>query len=227
MNAALNPLRDQMRQLEEYIDAKELRERALLLVAGAVLMYFIFDTLALQPAYRQQQQTQFEITEWEQQLGVLQQRSGLLDGSTGIEPAEQRAQLRRELDELERRVQDKLGALLEPEQAVELLKQVLAQEQDLQLIEVTAESRALTGTELDTNDSPADPEAGSDAQVAGIGRYQMQLELEGSYMATLRYLEALESLPWKFYWEGVELEVTEHPKARVTLDIYTLGLLER
>lgn len=227
MIVALNPIREQLRLLADYIDAKELRERALLLVAGAVLMYFIFDTLALQPAFRQQQQTQAEITAWEQQLGVLQQRSGLLDATTGVDPAEQRAQLRSELEALERRVQDKLGALLEPEQAVELLKQVLAQEQDLELIEVTAESRSLTGTELDTNDSPADSEPDTDGQVAGIGRYQMQLELEGSYLATLRYLEALESLPWKFYWEGVELEVTEHPRARVTLDVYTLGLLER
>jgi MSHA biogenesis protein MshJ len=52
----------------------------------------------------------------------------------------------------------------------------------------------------------------------------MQLQLEGSYLATLRYLRALEDLPWKFFWEGVEYEVIEHPTARITLDLYTLGI---
>ena len=83
------------------------------------------------------------------------------------------------------------------------------------LIEVNAGSRPLDGGELLDEDVLPD---------TGINRYQMQLQLEGSYLATLRYLRALEGLPWKFFWEGVEYEVTEHPTARITIDLYTLGL---
>ena len=63
-------------------------------------------------------------------------------------------------------------------------------------------------------------------QVSDIGRYELRLELEGSYLGTLRYLRALEALPWKFFWESVDYEVIEYPLARVTLQIYTLGLLK-
>jgi MSHA biogenesis protein MshJ len=52
----------------------------------------------------------------------------------------------------------------------------------------------------------------------------LQLHLEGSYLATLRYLRALEALPWEFFWDGLHFEVIEYPTARVRLDIHTLGL---
>ena len=27
------------------------------------------------------------------------------------------------------------------------------------------------------------------------------------------YLHALEALPWRFFWEAVEIDVTDHPRA--------------
>ena len=85
------------------------------------------------------------------------------------------------------------------------------------LYEVNAVSKPFSDPVQDEADQPA---------TAGIGRYELRLELQGSYLGTLRYLRALEALPWKFFWEEVNFEVMEHPKGRVTLDIYTLGLLK-
>jgi len=122
-----------------------------------------------------------------------------------------------QLADLEEQLRDRLGTLLKPSQAVEVLEQVLGQEHDLKLIEVEAVSKPLTGLEF---------EGQMELAVSDIGRYELRLELEGSYLGTLRYLRALEALPWKFFWESVEYEVIEYPLARVTLQLYTLGLLK-
>lgn len=214
-------MKDRLQQLATRIDALHLRERALLLLAGVAIVYVLVDTFGLQPMHRQQQQSRQDIEEREQQLATLVARSRILtdsqDARSPQQHEQQRSRLIAEISELEQSLQDQLGVLLQPEQAAQVLEQVLDPNQDLKLTRVDA-----IGRPLNTVASPD----GADTTDTGIGRYALQLQLEGSYLATLRYLRALEALPWKFFWEELNFEVLEHPVARVTLNIYTLGLLE-
>ena len=57
-------------------------------------------------------------------------------------------------------------------------------------------------------------------------RHGLQLELEGSYLATLAYLKALQALPWEFYWDEVRLQVDKYPTAKITIVVHTLSLTE-
>ena len=208
-------MRDHIQQLLDRVDALELRQRIMLLLICLAIMFLIMDTLAIQPAIKQQKVQRQAITDWELKLAVLRERTGMLPDHPANSSSSRHADILARLNTLNAQIQEQMGGLLAPEQAVEVLKQVLEQEQGLSLVEVNAGSRSLSGAEL-----PGEEE------VAGIGinRYQMQLRFEGSYLATLRYLQALESLPWKFFWEGVDYEVTDHPTARITIDLYTLGL---
>jgi MSHA biogenesis protein MshJ len=206
-------MKEHLQQLAERIDAMELRQRVLLLVASLALLFFMADSFAIQPTLRQQQADKQAITDWELKLDVLRQRSSLLSGHG---PDSQRDEMHAQLAQLDARLHERLGGLLAPDQATRVLEQVLAQEQGLVLREMSAGSMPLTGMEILGEET---------LPGAGIGRYQLQLQFEGSYLATLRYLRALEALPWKFFWEGVDYEVTAYPTARITLDIYTLGLV--
>ncbi len=208
-------------QLASRIDALHLRERALLLLAGVAMVFILVDTLGLQSTYRQQQQSRQEIDDWEQQLATLSARSQLLstpEGSRSQQEFEQeRKRLQEEIAGLEARLQGQLGVLLQPEQAVRVLEQVLGPDQELELTRVDAVGRPLNTTLVQDDGSVSE---------SAIGRYELRLQLQGSYLATLRYLRALETLPWKFFWEELNFEVLEYPLAQVTLDLYTLGLLE-
>lgn len=208
---------EKLQHIAARIDSMELRERALMLITGVVVLFFLFDAFGLQPAFERQERSKLDIADWELQLQVLHERSGLLSGRADNDPMQQRDRLQAELAGLDNRLHKQLEGLLEPEQAVRVLEQVLAQEQNLKLRKVDAVSRPLTGPEFGEVDSEP---------VTGIGRYELQLQLEGSYLGTLRYLRALEALPWKFFWEAMDFEVVEYPNARVTLDIYTLGLFD-
>ena len=39
----------------------------------------------------------------------------------------------------------------------------------------------------------------------------------------MNYLQKLEQLPWKFYWQHFDYEVQQYPRALITLNIYTLS----
>lgn len=206
-------MKEKLQQYRERVDALQLRERALLLCICLVGIYFLVETFALQPTLQQQEREKETIVDWQLQLDVLRERTGMLSEP----PEDESPDLREQLADLEQQLRDQLGTLLKPSQAVEVLGQVLGQEHDLKLIEVEAVSKPLTGLEF---------EGQAELAVSDIGRYELRLELEGSYLGTLRYLRALEALPWKFFWESVEYEVIEYPLARVTLELYTLGLLK-
>ena len=55
-------------------------------------------------------------------------------------------------------------------------------------------------------------------------RHTLRIEFEGDYLATLRYLQAIEGLSRRLFWVGFEFEVRRYPKARVVLTVETLSL---
>lgn len=209
-------MRERIHQLIGRVDAMELRQRIMLLATGLIVMFYVADTFAIQPAIRQQETLRQAVGDWQSKLDALRERSGILADVPSDHESSSYNEMRARLTELETRIQEQVGGLLAPAQAIKVLEQVLQQEQGLKLLKVNASSTPL-------GDSDVLPDSG-EPQDTGINRYRMQLQLEGSYLATLRYLRALEGLPWKFFWEGVEYEVIEYPNARITIDLYTLGI---
>jgi MSHA biogenesis protein MshJ len=54
-------------------------------------------------------------------------------------------------------------------------------------------------------------------------KHGLEIEFEGGYFAALEYLEQIEDLPWRFYWQVLELEVLEYPRNRIRLEVSTLS----
>ncbi len=209
-------MKERLRQWAERIDALELRERALLLVAAVVVLYLLVDTLALQPALRAQQRVKQDITDLELQLSTQRQQLKLLTEGREADPLEsrrrQRDALQKELAELDARIREQLGALVEPAQAAEVLEQVLSRQPGLSLVSLKASSEPLLIVDED-----------DDEVRSGLGRYHLDLKVRGSYLNTLRYLKALEAMPWKFFWQTVELTVQGYPHTETLLKLYTVG----
>lgn len=77
-------------------------------------------------------------------------------------------------------------------------------------------------TPSDARPATATPEA----PAAQIYKHGVELELGGTYLETLNFLQAVEALPWRFFWDRIEFTVQAHPEGRVKLTLYTLGLQE-
>ena len=197
------------------IDALELRERVLLLAATVAVLFLSLDSVGLQPTLKAQQVAEERISELEMKLGALRQQAMLLSYKTDEDTLAARYQSRdtlaAELAALDARLVDQLGALVEPAQAADLLEQVLTRHRGLKI------------TSLRASAEPLEAVAGNADQAGKLGRYQLDLVLEGGYLDLMRYLEALESMPWKFFWQMVDFRVNDYPRAVSRLQLYTLG----
>ncbi len=198
------------------VDNLELRERVLLMAAGIAAMFLLVDTLWLQPALKVQQRTEQRIADLEIKLNSLQQNARLLTYKTDADPLESRRetrdQLRDELAELDAGILGQLGALVEPAHAAQVLEQLLSQHSGLSLVNLSASTEPL-----------ADLVTGTSATARGLARYQVDMVVKGGYLDVLKYLNNLENLPWKFFWQRVNFQSAEYPDAETRLQLYTLG----
>jgi MSHA biogenesis protein MshJ len=197
----------------ERVDALELRERLLLMAAGLAVMFLLVDTLWLQPALNAQQVERERISGLETKLNGLRQNARLLTFSGDDDQLQQRHRerdrLQSELDGLDARIVGQLGALVEPAQAARVLEQLLENYAGLKLKTLTASTDAL-----------AEDGTGGAGDLA---RYRVDMVISGGYLELLHYLQKLEKLPWKFFWQQINFQSSVYPDAETRLQLYTLG----
>jgi MSHA biogenesis protein MshJ len=106
-----------------------------------------------------------------------------------------------------------------------VLDRMLAQANGLHLRNM----QSLPRTEL----AAAPPSAAAAASIPSNGgttpgpslyRHGVELTVEGSYADLLAYLHALEAMPQRVLWGGVQMKVEQHPKVVMTLRLYTLSM---
>jgi len=66
----------------------------------------------------------------------------------------------------------------------------------------------------------------STTELPGLNLYKhgIKIKLSGKYFQLRNYLQQLEQLSWKFFWQGFQFEVKEYPNSEVEIIIYSLGL---
>jgi MSHA biogenesis protein MshJ len=68
------------------------------------------------------------------------------------------------------------------------------------------------------------PINGNVAAGPALYRHGVELTVEGSYADLLAYLHALEAMPQRVLWGGVQMKVEQYPKVVTTLRLYTLSM---
>lgn len=198
------------------IDSMELRERILLLAAVIVVMFLLADTLILQPLLTQQQTTRQHIEDLDVKLNGLRQHALLLNYKSNNDPAishrQSRGRLTSELSDLDDRIIGQLDALVEPEQATQILEQILHKHHGLKLASLNTSIEPLADL---SKEQPSD--------IPGLIRYQFDMVIQGGYQDVLSYLKRLEAMPWKFFWQQIDFKSTQYPYAETRLRLYILG----
>lgn len=190
------------------------------LVVAVLLGWFL---LVSEPLYLGAKQANSQVQTLSKEIDVLEKQIQSLQQRKNDDPQrdlKQRiAQLDKELATLDTDLRDKFHGLIEPRQMAEVLESVLKQHKDLVLVRV----KSLDAVPLLT---PEQHPVGSEnkAPQVEVYRHGMQVEFEGSYLATLDYLQTLEKLPWEFYWDAVQLDVEDYPRARIIITVHTLSL---
>ncbi len=201
----------QLRALQRRFDARPRRERLIMTVALVAVAIMAVDSWWLGPAFKR-----WNAASQQQRASQAQTARALVDQQQNLD--RQRAQdnaFRTEITQLRERLRaresdmrDVERSLVGPERMLGLLEQMLARHGQLRVRAV----QTLPRTEL--------AEGGKTL----LYRHGVELSVEGGYGDLVTYLEALESMPEQLLWGSLQLKVERHPKAVLTLRVYTLSL---
>jgi MSHA biogenesis protein MshJ len=199
------------------LDKRSPRERLLLTAALVAVGFVLIRTLFFQPLEVRRRDMQVRIgtltttlTELDRQADELLTRSRQ---DPDMDNRRRRTQLREEVTQLRKRLQALTIDLISPRDMAEVLRELLNRQSGLRLLSL----ENLPATELLEL-----PEEQGDGHPK-LYRHPVRLVFSGTFPEALRYLRDLEALPRKLFWEGLELEVEEYPRARIRVTVYTLS----
>ena len=215
MPASIQTLLDRYNALSE-------RERVSVLLLLLVAVVVVFFQFFISPMSQQSELLEKQISSTRAQVAQLEKQYANLLLRKQRDPDYREKQKLRLLDEqisgLDVRLKEKMHGLIEPKQMAKVLEKVLNRDTDLQIIRV----QSLGAKPL----APVKSKAGEEKESLGIYRHALQIEFKGTYLSTLQYLKKLDALPWKFYWDALDLKVKKYPVATTVITVHTLSFHE-
>jgi MSHA biogenesis protein MshJ len=201
-------------------DALNPRERLLVALGGAVLLYAGADATMLSPTLAKQKQKQAELTQLAAGNAQLATQIASLPEAAASDPDEplrlRIRSLKESLDEAEKRLEAESVNLISPEEMSRVLEEFVAKQDGLRLVGMQS--------------LPAEPMvAGVDEnqKLPRLFKHGMVIEVEGGFDAIRRYLKALEASSWRLYWNNLELKTESYPRISAKLGVYTLSLSDQ
>lgn len=244
-------MKQKIQQWRDRFEALSVRERAIIVIALLGGIYTTWNLALMKPLHKQQSVTLSDISRWQNQIKDINSKITMIsDGMTGSGESGSLLRIKNLKDEISKINQIKKDitvGFIRPEQMADVLKGLLKKEPGLKLVRLqslavsplfppevtqdkkgkstgkaTGKTAAMSSKPQDSagktdvvNNAPAKPE---------IYKHGVVLEFQGDYLSTVKYLQSLEALPWKFYWDGMAYKVQEYPKAQVTVNVFTLSL---
>ena len=193
-------------------DRLTLRERLLVLAAAITVLVGAFKMVLLGPLDARGARLS-------QQLSVLETgisetaRAAATD--TAMAGYAQAADLKARLAAVNAELSSQSAGMIAPERMVEVLHDVLSRQRGVVLVSM----RNLEAIKL-----PLDAAGEGATGTPRPYEHTVEIVLEGRYLDVLAYLEALEALPWRFYWRRLELTTTRYPINRVRVELGTVSM---
>ncbi len=199
----------------DWFEARGFRERIVLAAAACAGILLVIEAVAWAPARERLHDAESQVAALESQKNVLQVELDALDQQEALDPD---SAVRRQLDAFDRQVgtldeklQGQALQLIAPEQARAVLQALIANVRGLHMVALQTEpARPLIETE------------GLDLPV--LYRHGLVIDLEGDYLSLLEYLQALERLPWRLYWYGLDVKADKPGPRHFRLRLYTVSL---
>jgi MSHA biogenesis protein MshJ len=215
-------MKERLKALAAKIDALKFNERALLLAAAMVVSVGVWDGALMGPVERDKAGLQNRIAQNETRLSQLEAEAVQIVEIAKRDPNEpllrQIATAEQQIKEFEAEIKERAGQLIEPREMAQVLQRVLEKTAGLDF--VSLEGLGAQPLLKPTKKGGAIAENGA----RNAYRHGFRIRFSGSYLDTIDYLHALEALPWRFFWEAVELDVKNHPNADGSVVVYTLSL---
>ncbi|TVV42731.1 type II secretion system protein GspM [Thalassolituus sp. C2-1] len=193
------------------------REQLLLQIILHAVILALFSLFLLQPLWQRSEVLQQTTASQQQQNQQLQEQLAQQQLQVMTDPnqplRDELARLQVQQADMNRRIATLTDALVSPAQMVPLLEQMLKQDKRLQLKSLVNLPRERLGL-------------GEEFADVQLYRHGLRLTLDASYDGLLAYLQRLDAMPWRLFWQELNFTVDQHPRGELTLEVYTLSMRE-
>lgn len=231
----MKDLKRHWQSISDRVDALTLRERAMIFAAVTVMLVTLVNLLLLDPVSAKQKKLSQEIELQQSKMREIQANIQVLVTAQGVDPdaanKARLAQLKRQIEEMNARLESTQQSLVPPEKMATVLEDILRRDRQLQLVSLkTLPTSGLKELAAPVATAPAAQPQATAIQPAAkpvqnsIYRHGVEITVQGNYADLLRYLAQLEDLSWQMYWGKVNLAVGDYPTAKLSLTLYTLSL---
>lgn len=212
-----------LKKFQKQVDALSERERGILFAVVIALALFAVQTWIIDPQLKKQASTKAQLQLNQKQIAELQSEMNSRLEKMGIDPdaavKERIADARQSLQKMDEDLGGFQKNLVNSERMGALLEGILKRNQRLQLISL----KSLPVVNLMALPT-ADDQHKKAIDEQSIYKHEVELVLTGNYLDMLAYMRELEAMPERLYWGGSQLTVIEYPKARLSLNLFTLSL---
>ena len=206
-----------------------LNKREQRLIVGTVFLVpvFLFIQLIFVPGYERQQDLEKNYQQLLQDNTSLRAQVMemflLAEKDPDAENRQKLEQLQQEIARFDALLQSHMTGLVAPQDMPELLKTVLKKRPGLTLhMMQNGQSVAMS---ISVPTEQGEEQTAAEMPQVVLYRHPLHLELEGTYLDVLAYLQELRGLPQRVFWDGLQIEMEEqYPRARINVDVYTLSL---
>jgi MSHA biogenesis protein MshJ len=204
----------QINRLITRFENLSLRERGLVLLVIIGLIYAIWDFLLMQPLEEQRLHLSSLLQYKQKHLNTLNQTIQELKNPS-IEPDANDDNytlnnLRNQLLHQENKIKFLTSTLISPQNMLKMLKSVLV-------------PTSLTLLKLETQISQLSQPLSKINTSAQVFKHSLRIEFSGNHKDMLAYVRFLEDLPWKFYWDELDIVINNYPSTHITLTVYTFS----
>jgi len=210
------------KQFVKAVDARKQEERLVLLLALLLVLGYAGFILLIEPLQLQRADLDRRLTVTNTQIIDESNRQAEIRTTYTSDPdtfaRTRQSELQAAIVAANTELEEVYGQLIDPREMSLMLTRILQSESSLALVSLSNKPSELLLT-TDINDE-TDRDRATKVE---LFRHGMQMVFEGSYLDTVRYLQSLEALENNFFWESMQYDVQDYPKARITLDIYTLS----
>lgn len=212
-------------------DRFSLRERVLTAAAILAVLIALFDVLLLQQLELRKRQLAQQLTDI---VAAINDASGTGNGSDAAS-LQRASTLVSSLNQATARLQSQSAGLIPPQRMTQVIHDVLSRQQGVTLISLQSLAPYMLGdgaptpsasqpsAAATTPDQTAPATTGNSGS-GGLYVHSVKLVVQGRYLDVLTYLQALEGLPWHFYWQSLVLDATHPPTTRVTVTLGTVSM---
>jgi MSHA biogenesis protein MshJ len=214
-------MKEAMAKLQSWFEGLNTREKWLVGITALALILFSWDSFLYAPRAADNDAARAEIQSLKSRITTLETTIVPLRVALQQDPDRENKEkvesLKQDIGMLQESIKASSAFLVTPRQMAYLLEDVLEQNQSLEEVRI----QGLPAEPLFAQGSEEKP---NKERIPLAYRQPLEIVFRGSYADTLSYLQMVEALPWKYYWQSLVLQSGDYPEAVITLRVNTLSL---